>query len=117
MYTSPYTLDLIRKKGTQKARIVFGDFCKGFSEEDWIATEAVVCGIEYGAITVSEKNTELRLVAERALNSIMILYGVPEHLREQRISRALSLDYKDLGRRILFEFREYIDKLNEASEI
>ena len=116
-YSSPYTLDLIRKNDTQKTKIVFGNFCNDFSEDDWIATESVVSGIEYGAMTVSKEKAELRIVIEKALNAIMLLYGVPEHLRVQNIDRALSLDYRELGRSIFREFNEYIDRINEITEI
>ena len=116
-YSSAYTLDLIRKNDTQKAKAVFGNFCKSFSEADWIATENIASGIEYGTITTSEKNAELHLTIEKALDSILRLYSVPEDLRAQNINRVLSLDYRTLGKRILGEFREYIDRTNKITEI
>ena len=116
-YTSPYTLDLIRKNGTKKAKAVFGDYCKDFSEADWTAAETLVSGIEYGVIMTYGEKSELRLVIEKALNSIMALYGVPDHTRAQNIDCVLSFDYRGLGKRILGEFREYVDKTNEIGEI
>lgn len=116
-YTSPYTLDLIRKNDTQKTKAVFGNFCKGFSEADWIAAENIVSGIEYGTIMTAEKSSTFPLMIEKALGSIMSLYAVPEQLKAQNISRVLAMDYRDLGKRILCEFREYIDKINQIAEI
>ena len=116
-YTSPYTLDLIRKNDVQKTKDVFGDFCKSFSEADWTATENIASGIEYGAIMTSHENAELHLTIEKALNSILCLYSVPEELRTQNISRVLSMDYRALGKRILCEFREYIEQINKITEI
>ena len=115
-YSSPHTLNLIRKNDTKKTKAVFGDFCKDFSEEEWVSTENVVSGIEYGTIMTLEQDTPLPLMIEKALDSIMRLYGVPESLRKQKINRVLSLDYRALGKRILGEFREYIDKANEITE-
>ena len=116
-YSSPYTLDLIRKNDTQKTKAVFGEFCKSFSEVDWVATENIASGIEYGTIMASEKTAELHLTIEKALDSILCLYSVPENLRAQNINRVLSLDYRTLGKRILCEFREYIDQTNKITEI
>lgn len=116
-YTSPYTLELIRKNDRIKSKAVFGAFCSDFSESDWIATETIVSGIEYGAITFSKQNVDLCFVIEKALNAILSTYNLPENIRIPYINRALSIDYVELGRRILLEFREYIDKTNEIAEI
>ena len=116
-YTSPYTLDLVRKNDTQKTKAVFGDFCKSFSEADWVATENIASGIEYGTIMASEQNAELHLTMEKALDSILCLYSVPKELRAQNINRVLTLDYRALGTRILCEFREYIDQTNKITDI
>ena len=114
-YTSPYTLDLIRKNDTKKTKAVFGEFCKDFSDVDWVATENAVLGIEYGTI-MANGSVPLDLMIEKALNSILLLYKVPKELRVQKISRVLSIDYRELGKRILSEFREYINKANAIKE-
>lgn len=116
-YTSPYTLSIIRKNDTQKTKAVFGEFCKSFSEEDWSTAEILVSGVECGVIMSAEEGSELRVLLEKALNLIMILYNVPEDMRKQNIDRVLSLDYKQIGDRVLCEFRKYIDKTNEIAEI
>ena len=116
-YTSPYTLDLIRKNDVIKAKEVFHSFCDGFSEADWMTAETLVSGIEYGAITFSNQQTKLNFVIEKALNSILTLHGVPDDVRAENVNRALSIDYLTLSKRILSEFREYLDKVNEISEI
>jgi hypothetical protein len=52
---------------------------------------------------------------ETALDAIMLLYGVPADLRKAKIVKVLAMDYRALGRRILSEFKEYIDKVNEEN--
>ena len=116
-YISPYTLDLIKKIGAKRAKSVFGDFCEDFSEGDFEAAEALVSGIEYGALTAGNETVSLHLVIEKALNAIMTLVRVPELLRMQNTDLVLSLDYKAVGKRILHEFREYIDNATELKEI
>ena len=80
-----------------------------------MATENIVSGIEFATIMTKEADTPLPLQIERALNSIMLLYGVPEDLRKTKIDKVLAMDYRALGRRILAEFKEYIENVNEEN--
>ena len=112
-YTSELTLNLIRENDTKKTKAVFGEFCPDWTEEQWIATENIVSGIEFATAMTREENTPLPMQIERTLNAIMLIYGVPEELRRQKIEKVLAMDYRGLGRRILKEFKEYIEKVNE----
>lgn len=112
-YSSKLTLELIRKNDTEKTKSVFGEFCSDWTEDMWAATENIVSGIEYATIMTWEESTPLHMQIERTLNTIMMIYGVPEELRATKIKKVLDMDYRALGRRILSEFREYIEKVNE----
>lgn len=114
-YSLPMTLELIRQNDTQRTKAVFGEFCPDWTEELWIATENIVSGIEYATITTREENTPLPVQIERALNTIMLLYNVPEQLRRTKIEKVLTMDYRALGRRILAEFKEYLERINEEN--
>lgn len=112
-YTSDITLELIRENDTAKTKTVFSPWCPGWSDDQWRATENIVSGIEYATIMTREADTPLPMQIERTLNAIMLLYNVPEQLRKTKIEKVLAMDYRALGRRILNEFKEYIDKVNE----
>lgn len=114
-YISPITLLLIRENDTRKAKEVFGQFRPDWTDEQWAATENIVSGIEYATIMTREADTPLPMQIERTLNAIMLLYGVPEELRKAKIEKVLAMDYRALGRRILAEFKEYIEKVNEQN--
>ena len=114
-YTSGMTLDLIRKNDAQKTRSVFSSFGPGWTDARWAATENIVSGIEYATIMTREEDTPLPMQIEGALDAIMLLYGVPEDLRRTKIGKVLSMDYRTLGRRILAEFKEYIEQVNEET--
>ena len=116
-YTSPYTLDLIRKNGAIKAQAVFFEYCRDFSDRDWDAAQALASGIEYGTAMTSEKSDDLYYMMERALDTLLSIYRVPKEPREQCIQQVLATDYRALGKRILLEFHEYIDKVNTVTEI
>ena len=114
-YTSPITLSLIRENDTQKTKDVFGQFRPDWTDAQWVATENVVSGIEYATIMTREVDTPLPMQIERTLNAIMLLYGVPSELRKAKIEKVLAMDYRALGCRILAEFKEYIEKVNEQN--
>lgn len=114
-YSSEITLRLIRENDMEKAKKIFGEYHPEWTDEQWMATENIVSGIEYATIMTSEETTSLPLQIETALNSIMILYGVPEEMRKIKIKKVFALDYRALGMRVLGEFKDYIDNVNEQN--
>ena len=114
-YSSSMILDLIRENDTEKTKKIFGSFRPEWTDEDWRATENIVSGIEYATIMTCEDDTPLAKQIEKALDSILMLYGVPEELRRQKIEKVLAMDYRGIGKRILKGFKEYIDKVNEEN--
>lgn len=114
-YSSEMTLELIRRNDTEKTKEVFGEYCPDWDEVMWSATENIVSGIEYATLVTREQNTPLPVQIERTLNTIMTIYGVPEELRRIKIQKVLAMDYRALGRRILSEFKNYIEMVNEEN--
>ena len=112
-YRSPMILDLIRENDTEKTKRIFEQYRPDWTELEWRATENIVSGIEYATIMTCEADTPLDMQVYKALDSIMMLYGVPEELRRQKIEKVLAMDYRSIGQRILKGFKEYIDKVNE----
>ena len=115
IYTSPLSLDIIRDNDTEKTKAVFGAYRPDWSEGKWVEAENLVSGIEYATIMTRESRTPLHLQIEGGLDAILTLYGVPEAQRRQKIGKVLAMDYRALGRRILGEFKEYIEKTNEEA--
>lgn len=114
-YTSALTLEQIRKNDTAKTKEIFRIYQPKWKETQWVATENIVSGIEYATIMTREENTPLRLQIEKTLDTILYLYGVPAEIRFQKIKKVLEMDYRVLGQRLLKEFREYIEKVNEEN--
>ncbi|MBR2930586.1 MAG: helix-turn-helix transcriptional regulator [Clostridia bacterium] len=115
IYTSPLSLDIIRDNDTDKTHDVFLEFRPEWTDSKWIEAENLVSGIEYGTIMTREERTPLSLQIEGGLDTILTIYGVPEELRRQKIEKVLAMDYRALGRRILGEFKEYIERTNEEA--
>lgn len=114
-YSSEMILNRIRENDTKKTKSIFFQYRPEWSDEDWRATENIVSGIEFATIMTCEQNTPLDKQIEKALDSILMLYGVPYELRCQKIEKVLSMDYRHIGSRILNGFKEYIDKVNEEN--
>ena len=112
-YTSAITLDMIRKNDTARAREVFADFCPNWSETQFHEAETLVSGIEYATFMTTEMSAPLDVRISGALNTIMMIYNVPEEIRKDKIKKALSLDYRGMGKQILAEFIKYVNETTE----
>ena len=47
------------------------------------------------------------------MNTIMLLFGVPEETRRAKIARVLGMDYRAIGRSIYKDFKAYVTETNE----
>ncbi len=114
-YSHPLTLSIIRKNDIEKAKSVFGQFCPDRTDEEFAESEILVSGIEYATLMTTDEATSLDLRIAGALHSIMLIYNVPEELRELKIKKVLDMDYRAIGRSIFKEFLTYIDEVTEMA--
>ncbi len=114
-YTHPMSLGIIRRNDVEKAKKVFGQFCPNRTDEEFTEAEIIVSGIEYATLMITENSAPLEMRIAGALGSIMMVYNVPEDLRNMKIKKVLDMDYREIGRRIFKEFMEYIDEVTELS--
>lgn len=114
-YTHPMTLELIRQNDAQRAKMIFKDYSMGWDEKDFFEAEMLVSGIEYATLMKTNDDLSFEKRISGALNTIMMIYGVPEELRQVKIEKVLAMDYRGIGRRIVQEFAKYIEKVNEQA--
>ena len=112
-YTHPMTLDLIRANDLEKIKTVFGEYTEGWSEEKYTEMEAIISGIEYATIMKTEHSASVERRLEGALDSIMLLLGVPEEIRERKLKKVLAMDYLSIGRKVYVDFKRYVTETNE----
>lgn len=112
-YTSALTLEKIRKNDAERAREVFAEFCPDWSETEFREAETLISGIEYATFMTTASSAPLDARISGALNAIMLIYKVPEEIRRDKINKALSLDYRSVGKQILSEFIKYVEETNE----
>lgn len=112
-YASALTLARIRQNDAEKTRGIFVPFHPDWTEEQWLATENIVSGIEYATIMTRECDTPLKVQIEKTLDTILYLFGVPEETRKRKIEKVLGTDYRSLGHSLLLGFPEYVARVNE----
>lgn len=114
-YSHPITLENIRANDVEKMKQVFGQFCPDWTEEQFVEAEAIVSGIEYATLMTTTHSASLPIRLEGALNSIMMLFGVPEDIRCAKVQKVLQMDYHAIGRRVFEDFRQYVNATNEKA--
>ena len=114
-YSHPLTLDNIRRNDVKKLKQVFGTYCKGWTEDQFIEAEHLISGIEYATLMTTEQSPTLPIRIQGALNSIMLLFGVPDELRQTKIAKVLVMDYRAIGRRMFTEFKAFTRQENERA--
>ncbi len=114
-YTSPLSMEIIRKNDTERAKQVFGEYCTEWSEADFSDAEALVSGIEYATLMTTSTSAPLEPRIRSALELILSIYHVPPALRASQIEQALSTDYPSLGLRVFEEFKDFVDRETEQA--
>ena len=116
IYKNPMTLGMIRKADSEKAKHIFTEYCPDWTDEDFTLTENAVSGIEYASIM--KENAEAFSLDKRivkTLRMVMKAYNVPADIREQKIQKVLSIDYRKIGRQFVKGFTEYVEMINERA--
>ena len=112
-YRFPKTLESIRENDLQKTKQVFGEYCKDWTEEQFVEAETIVSGIEYATLMVTKHSAPIDKRVEGALKAIMLFYGVPKEIQDKKIAKILAMDYKAIGMRIYDDFKNFAQKTTE----
>jgi len=112
-YTSPIALDAIRKNDRERAKTVFAEHCKGWTEEQFAEAEVLVSGIEYATLMTTESSAPLERRIKGAVRAILTVYNVPPEIREVKIKKLFSMDYRGIARNMFTDFKKYVSDANE----
>lgn len=115
MYSSPLCLEIIRKNDKARSKLIYADYCSGWTEEQFAQAEALVSGVEYATMMTTEDSAPLETRIEGALNTILSIYNVPEDMRKTKIQKVLHMDCRVLGNRALKYFRSFVAQKNEQA--
>lgn len=114
-YSSPMCLQIIRRNDTKRAMEVFSAHRPDWSEEQFEEAEILCSGIEYATLMTTDDSVTLETRISGAVHNILGIYGIPDEIRKQKIQKVFSMDYRSLGKRVLQEFREYVEQANEQA--
>ena len=116
VYKHPMSLKLIRQSDTEKVKHVFAEYCPDWTDEDFALTENAVSGLEYASLMrENAEDVPLDRRVEKTLNVVMKAYNVPDEIREQKLRKVLSLDYRRIGRQLIAGFTEYVETVNQRA--
>lgn len=107
-YTNEISLNVIQQSDMKRAKSIFAEACRDWTEEQFAEAEMIVSGIEYTTLIVTKSSPPLETRIRGAMNSILALYGIPKERRNKKIGIALSMDYHLYGKKILEDFKEYV---------
>lgn len=114
-YSSPMCLEIIRRNDTDRSKKVFGSYRPDWTEEQFAEAEILCSGIEYATLMTANDPVTLETRISGALNNILGIYGIPEETRQTKIHKVFAMDYRNLGKRILEDFKEYVEQANEQA--
>lgn len=114
-YRSQATMEMLRKRDKMRSKVLFREFCPDWTDDRFEEAVTLVSGIKYATLMTTAESAPLPLRITGALNAILSIYQVPKERRDEKLAKALGLDYRKLSLRILKEFREYVDRTTEEA--
>lgn len=112
-YTSPLCLGIIRRNDARRNMKVFKDHRPDWTEEQFLEAELLVSGIEYATLMTTGEPVALETRIIGALHNILGVYGIEKEIRDTKIQQVFAMDYRGIGRRILAEFKAYVEEAND----
>ena len=114
-YTSPMSLAVIRKNDTERAKQVFAAYRPDWTAEQFAEAEILVSGIEYATLMPAGTPVSLQTRLSGALHNILGIYGVPEAVRNAKVEKVFAMDYRNLCKRVLADFKTFVAETNEQA--
>ena len=114
-YTSPMCLEIIRKNDAMRAQKVFQRYCSDWTETDFLEAELLVSGIEYATLMTTATPIPFEVRIRGALEVIMGIYSIPEDVRELKVQKVFNMDYRNIGKRAIEDFKKFVNNANEQA--
>ena len=114
-YTSPMCMQIIRRNDAVRAKRVFGKYRTDWTDEQFDEAEILCSGIEYATLMTAKDPVSFETRIYGALHNILSIFGVAEEIRNANIQKVLAMNYQNLGKQILSEFREFVEQANDQA--
>ena len=108
-YTLPMTLAEIRQWDAKKAQMLFAAYNPNWQDMEYMIAENSASGLELSALmTECNEAFTLEIKIASTLENLMRIYNIPESKRRNTIDEVLKLNYSDIGKGILIEFKNFL---------
>ena len=114
-YTSALSLEIIRRNDAKRAKELFSEYCINWTEEQFVEAETLVSGIEYATLMTTGDSAPLNVRIAGAINTVLRIYNVPEEIIDKTLDKVLVMNYRRIGKRVLKEFKEYVENVTEQA--
>ncbi len=114
-YASPICLSVIRRNDVERAKKVFGIYRPDWTDEQYAEAEILVSGIEFATLMTAGDPVPFEMRISGAINNILGIYGVPVDVRETKLKKVFAKDYRNIGKRVISDFKNYVAGANEQS--
>ena len=108
-FQSQMCLKHLRQSHVERAKRIFSEQCKDWTDEQFIAAEILVQGIDYATIMAVDTTVSLDMRISGALKQILSIYNIPEDSIKENIEKVLKLDCRKTSKRVLREFVSYVE--------
>ena len=105
----------IRRNNIDRSKKVFAAYRPGWTDEQFAEAEILCSGIEYATLMTANDPVTLETRIAGALSNILGIFGIPEETRQTKIQKVFARDYRNLGKRVLEGFKEYVEQANEQA--
>ena len=110
-YTQPLPLAVIRANDTERSKRTFAEFCKEWSETEYIQAENVASGIECAMfMTENAQKLTFEQRVTSSLDAIMKVYEVPKEIRQSVLKEVMAMDYRSSGNHVFEEFCSFVEQ-------
>ena len=114
-YTSPICLEIIRQNDAKRAKKVFRDYRPDWTDTQFLEAELLVSGIEYATLMTTATYIPFETRISGALNNILGIYGIPEETRNVKLKKVFAMDYRNIGKQAIAEFKEFVSNANQQA--
>lgn len=105
----------LRQNHVERAKRIFAKECAGWTDEQFQQTELMVMGLQYAAIIPTDANVPLKMRVGTILNQILSLYQVDAETRQREIETVLAKDCREISKRVLNSFSDFLEKTNREA--
>ena len=102
----------LRQNHVDRAKKIFAAECDGWTDEQFHQAELLVMGLQYAAIVPTDANFSVKMRISGALNQILSIYNVDEETRQEEIQKVLDKDCREISKRVLEAFTDFVKKKN-----